>query len=96
MPTGINGAPPHLMLHSSGAFICSYGRREKPYGQRAAVSTDGGKTWEKEYVLNDQGPDYDLGYASSAELPDGKILSTYYQKCPGDSKCSILYTIWKL
>lgn len=95
-PTGICGAPPHLMLHSSGALILSYGRREKPYGQRAAVSYDYGKTWETEYILDTCDHSPDLGYASTAELPDGSLITVYYQKCPGDDHASILYTKWSL
>lgn len=95
-PTGICGAPPHLMRHSSGALILSYGRREKPYGQRAAVSYDDGKTWETEYVLDTCEHSADLGYASTAELPDGGLITLYYQKLPGDEQCSVLYTKWNL
>ena len=43
----ICGAPPHLLLHSSGALICSVGRRKEPFGQRAYVSYDGGETWTR-------------------------------------------------
>ena len=95
-PTGICGSPPHLMLHSSGALVCTYGRRTKPFGERAAVSYDMGKTWEDEYVLCDDAPDTDLGYPSTVELSDGSLLTVYYQKYPGDAKCSILQTRWRL
>lgn len=95
-PTGICGAPPHLMRHSGGALILTYGRREKPYGQRAAVSYDDGKTWMREYVLDTCDHSHDLGYATTAELPDGSLITVYYQKCPGDENASILYTKWSL
>jgi len=91
----VSGSPPHLLLHSSGAIICAYGRREVPYGERALVSYDDGETWE-DYVLHNEGPDGDLGYPASVELEDGSIFTLYYQKFPGDSKCSILYTKWTL
>ena len=90
------GAPPHLMTHSSGALICSYGRREAPYGQRAMVSYDNGKTWSAEYVLDTCDHSKDLGYPSTVELSDGSLITVYYQKCPGDDHCSILYAKWKL
>lgn len=97
-PTGVSGSPPHLMLHSSGALICSYGRREAPCGERAMVSFDLGKTWEDEYVLhnakNEQ--DGDLGYPSTVELADGSLMTVYYQKYEDDKKCSVLYTRWQL
>jgi len=91
----VSGSPPHLLLHSSGAIICAFGRREKPFGERALVSKDNGETWE-EYVLNVDGIDGDLGYPASVELSDGSVLTMYYQKAPGDRKCSILYTKWNL
>ena len=94
--TDVSGAPPHLMLHSSGALICTYGRREAPYSQRAMVSYDLGKTWEEEYILDDRSEVTDLGYGSTVELDDGSLLSVYYQKCTGDEQCSILYTRWRL
>lgn len=97
-PTGVSGSPPHLMMHSSGALICSFGRREAPCGERAIVSYDLGKTWEEEYVLDtawDEN-DGDLGYPATVELDDGSLITIYYQKYENDAKCSILYTKWKL
>jgi sialidase-1 len=94
--SGVSGSPPHLMLHSSGALICTYGRREPPFGERAMVSYDYGATWQDEYIIDERVSDSDLGYPASVELDDGSILTVYYQKFPGDSKCSILYSKWKL
>ena len=93
--TDVSGSPPHLMMHSSGAIICSYGRRQAPYGERAMVSYDLGVTWEDEYVL-DESPSGDLGYPSTVELSDGSLMTVYYQKYKDDKKCSILYTKWRL
>lgn len=94
--TNVSGAPPHLMCHSSGAIICTFGRREPPYGEYAIVSHDMGKTWTEEYVIDDNTDSRDLGYGSTLELADGSLLSVYYQRCPGDDYPSILYTKWKL
>lgn len=95
---GVSGSPPHLMLHSSGALICSYGRREHPRSIRAMVSYDLGETWEKEYLLDDRSKEFgaDLGYSSSVELSGGSILTVYYQKFPGDDTPSILSAKWSL
>lgn len=97
-PTGVSGSPPHLMMHSSGALICSYGRREYPCGERAMVSYDLGRTWSEDYVLCEpkdlnQG---DLGYPATVELDDGSLLTIYYQRYEDDAKTSILYTKWRL
>jgi len=90
------GTPPHFLLHSSGAVVLTYGRRVAPFGERARISYDGGKTWSKEIVISQEAPDWDLGYPSSVELSDGSILTVYYQKYLGDSYNSILYTKWQL
>ena len=94
-PLGISGAPGHLLVHSSGALILTYSRRETPIGERAAISYDGGKTWTEEYILTSDVP-YDNGYPATAELPDGSLLTVYYEKYGGDSKPSILCTKWSL
>ncbi|MGN1450821.1 MAG: sialidase family protein [Eubacteriales bacterium] len=96
--TGICGSPPHLLLHSSGALICSVGRRKPPFGERAYVSFDGGESWEDEYVLRDDAEGGDLGYPCTAELSDGSLFTVYYQQhSPEDGKNrSLLWTKWKL
>lgn len=100
------GSPPQLLLHSSGVLVCSYGYRhladptcgpEAHGGQRAILSYDGGLTWGEPVILRDDGPDDDLGYPCSCELPGGEILTVYYQKQRSAMEsCSVLYTIWKL
>jgi hypothetical protein len=95
-PTGVKGSPPHLLLHSSGAVVCVYGRREQPYGERAMISYDGCQTWQQDFVLRDDGPDSDLGYPASVELPDGSIFTLYYQKYAAGEKTSLLWTRWEL
>lgn len=94
--TGVSGAPPHLMRHSSGAVICSFGRREAPFGERVMISYDGGKTWDHEEILDLQERSSDLGYPSTVELDDGSLFTAYYQKHGTDTYTSILYTKWKL
>lgn len=92
----IHGSPPHLLRHSSGAIVLTYDWRHTPYGQRARISRDDGATWSDEIILRDDGPDGDLGYPCSVELPGGDILTVYYQKRPGESLCSILWTQWRI
>jgi hypothetical protein len=94
--TGIEGSPPHLLLHSSGAVLMSVGRRIKPYGERVYVSFDGGETFDNEYILSDDAKTSDLGYPSTAELPDGSLITAYYQAYKDDNVPSFLYTKWHL
>ena len=96
-PFGFHGSPPHLLVHSSGALICSYSYRQEPYGERIMISRDEGDSWDYDYILRDDGPDRDLGYPSSVELADGSLLTMYYQKVDSsDEKCSLLWSRWKL
>ncbi len=95
---GVDGSPPHLMLHSSGAVICSYSRRrsENDRGERACVSYDGGETWSEDYVLATKMRQGDHGYPASVELSDGSILTVYYMSYGNDTNCSVLSTRWRL
>ena len=86
-PTGLEGHPPHLLRLQSGAILCAYGYRHKPYGIRAALSRDEGDTWDTDHllILRDDAvcsdPDMaptDIGYPFSTQLADGTILTVYY------------------
>ena len=92
----VDGAPPHLLLHSSGVLICVYGYRHVPYGQRVIFSKDYGKTWIHDMPLREDGPSSDLGYPATAELDDGSLITVYYQKAAGDANASVMYTKWSL
>jgi len=90
------GSPPHLMRHSSGAIICTYGNRYHPYGIDYIVSRDEGKTWEKPRRISEDAFDTDMGYPASVETDDG-ILTVYYQKVGSRSeKCGLFATLWKI
>jgi hypothetical protein len=93
---GISGSPPHVFRHSSGAIVCVYGYRKTPFGQRVMISSDEDKTWKSDLILRDDGPESDLGYPASVELPDGRIFTVYYQKTKPGEKCSILWSCWEL
>jgi len=92
------GAPPHFMMHSSGALILSCGKRTAPCGQYARISWDKGLTWEKDIMIGPEAPEpvVDQGYPSTVELPNGDLFTTYYQRVPGDDYPSILCTRWSL
>lgn len=83
------GSPPHLLKHSSGMLICTYGYRERPYGIKAMFSGDQGRTWECGYDLYAGGVSGDLGYPSSVELDDGSILTVFYAH-PGENEPAVI------
>ena len=80
----------------------SYTERDKEVlGIRARLSYDGGLTWTREIVLTTDARVTsdnlsDLGYTSSVEISDGKILTVYYQRNKYESRASIYQVVWKL
>ena len=93
----VKGAPPSLLLHSSGTIVMSYGWRGEDPGQRMAFSRDGGRTWSLDWILRDDGPSSDLGYPSTVELADGSFRTVYYQKVHADDlNCALMTSHWKM
>ncbi len=90
------GSPPHVLVHSSGNLVLVYGYRREPFGERAKISTDNGKTWGGELILRDDAPSHDLGYPASVELNDGRILTLYYQKRDAAALPEIMYSVWDM
>ena len=50
----------------------------------------------QEILLSTESDYWDHGYPSTAELPDGTLITTYYQRYGEDQFNSILYTKWIL
>ena len=90
------GSPPHVLVHSSGNLVLVYGYRREPFGERAKISTDNGKTWGGELILRDDALSHDLGYPASVELNDGRILTLYYQKRDAAALPEIMYSVWDM
>jgi len=89
-----NGNPPALVRLGDGRVAVMYGFRGHPFGIRAKVSEDKGKTWGHEIILRDDGLRYDLGYPEAVLLPDGRIFVCYYIATPERREQHIAYTIW--
>lgn len=86
--------PPSLLRLQDGRLALTYGRRSAPFGIRARLSTDDGKTWSSEIVLRNDGGCWDLGYTRSVQRPDGKIVTVYYFNDSPDHERQIAATIW--
>ena len=73
-------SPANLLRLSNGDVLCTYGYRGEPgtVGVKAAISCDEGETWGPENIIVEGFPNWDCGYASSVELEDGRVLTTYY------------------
>ncbi len=89
------GSPPHLIKHSSGAVICTYGRRSDPCGECVRISRDNGMTFGAEHYIS-RAPSSDLGYPATVELDDGSLFSVYYQQLDGDENTSLMCCRWTL
>jgi sialidase-1 len=95
--TTIWGYPAHLLRLKNDWLLAVYGVRRKPYGERACISKDGGKSWDiANEVIFSESSNGDQGYPSSVQLDDGSILTVYYQiDQPGEKTC-LKATHWKL
>ncbi|MFN7924022.1 MAG: sialidase family protein [Bryobacteraceae bacterium] len=93
--TAVWGYPADVIELRDGRLLCTYGYRQKPYGVRVVLSRDGGKTWDVDHaiVLREDGGTSDLGYPSSVELPDGRVLTVYWinHEKPGDERSATRY-----
>jgi len=105
--TPVWGKPAHLLPVRDGRLVMTYGYRRPPWGVRACLSSDLGKTWDKdnEIIIRMDGGtpegqprrvgNTDLGYPVSMQLDDGRIFTVYYFNKDG-SNCFIAATFWEL
>jgi Neuraminidase (sialidase) len=89
-----NGNPPSLVRLKDGRLCAAYGYRAVPYGIRARISNDNGKTWGKEILLRTDGRTWDLGYTRMVVRPDGKVVTLYYFTTEKNKEEHIAATIW--
>jgi len=90
------GFPTHLLRLRDGRLLMSYGYRRVPFGNRARVSSDHGKSWSDEITISADGKDGDLGYPSTIELADGTLLTVWYQSMPKPTRAVLRQAKWRL
>ncbi len=88
-------SPPDLRLLADGRTLLSRGYRREPFGIRAYLSEDEGSTWPAEIVLREDGLDKDVGYPTTVQLDDERVLTVYYWHGE-DQIRHLLGTIWEL
>lgn len=88
------GNPPSLIRLRDGRLYLTYGYRAAPYGMRARLSSDEGRTWQPEVVLRGDGGGRDLGYPRSVQRADGRVVVVYYFHDEPKSDRYIAATIW--
>jgi len=90
------GFPSHLLKLRDGRLVMSYGYRRPPYGNRARVSADNGKSWGDEISLSEDGPNGDLGYPSTVEMGDGELLTVWYEASASTQLGVLRQAKWRL
>ena len=88
------GNPATLTRLASGDLALTYGWRLPPYGIRARVSDDDGRTWSREFILADDGASWDLGYPRTVQRADGRCVTMYYHHRADRPERFIAATIW--
>jgi hypothetical protein len=91
---GSVGNPPSMIRLRDGRLCLTYGYRSAPYGIRAKLSSDEGKTWGNEIMLRDDAGTWDLGYPRTLQRADGKVVTIYYFNDAKDSERYIAASIW--
>ncbi len=86
--------PPAMVRTKTGRLALVYGYRSAPFGMRAVVSDDEGKSWSTPIVLRSDGGDGDLGYPRAVLRSDGKLVTCYYFNEHTDGERFIGATIW--
>ncbi len=88
------GNPPALIRLRDGRVCLAYGVRKPPFRMEARLSSDGGHSWSRPFVLRGDGASRDLGYPRSVQRPDGKVVTVYYFHDPAHVERTIDATIW--
>jgi hypothetical protein len=92
---GSGGNPPALTRLQDGRICLVYGYRAQPFGIRARISEDNGRSWGEVIHLRDDGTASDLGYPRTVQRPDGTLVTTYYYNDHPDTERFIGATLWK-
>jgi sialidase-1 len=93
---GVWGLPSHLLRLRDGRLLMTYGHRRKPFGNQARLSSDNGQTWGEAMIISGDGKGGDLGYPSTVELPDGTLLTVWYESMAEPKLAVLRQVTWRL
>lgn len=93
--TGRGGNPPAMTLLSDGRLCITYGYRDEPWGIRAVLSEDQGRSWGQPVVLREDAGNLDIGYPRTAQRPDGVLVTAYYYNDHPEGDRYIAATLWR-
>jgi sialidase-1 len=92
---GVWGLPSHLLRLRDDRLVMTYGHRRQPFGNQARVSRDHGRTWSEPLPISADGAAGDLGYPSTVELADGRLLTVWYEK-PAAGAATLRQAVWRI
>ncbi|WP_230208432.1 exo-alpha-sialidase [Microlunatus sp. Gsoil 973] len=92
--TGNGGNPPALVRLPDDRLVLVYGSRAEPYGLRAVISDDDGKSWSPS-VLTDDIAVRDMGYPRAVVMDDATVLAVYYANSATRSERYIEAVRWR-
>jgi len=93
---GVWGLPSHLLRLRDGRILMTYGYRRSPFGIQARVSSDGGQTWSLPLVLSEDGATSDLGYPSTVEPGNGRLITVWYETLANSPRAVLRQLSWSL
>ena len=89
------GNPGALLRLADGRLALIYGYRAQPFGIRAVLSEDEGRTWGSLITLRADAADWDLGYPRAVQRPDGVVVVAYYYNDAKGPERYIAASLWK-
>ncbi len=84
------------MRLADGRILMTYGHRRRPYGNKARVSADAGRTWSDAMIISGDGAGGDLGYPSTVQLGDGSLLTVWYERLKTSPRAVLRQARWRL
>jgi hypothetical protein len=93
---GVWGLPSHLLRLRDGRLLMSYGHRRAPIGNQARFSEDEGATWSEPMLVSSDAASGDMGYPSTVELDDGRLVTVWYELPRGAEQAVLRQARWRL
>ncbi len=93
---GVWGVPSFLLRLHDGRLLMTYGHRRAPLGNQARLSGDQGRTWSEPLIISGDGVSGDLGYPSTVEMPDGSLLTVWYESMKSPAKAVLRQACWRI
>ncbi len=87
------GSSPHITMLANGNLLCAY--CPPCGGVRMRLSTDAGKTWSQEKLI-DAVAGKEVTRITSVQQPDGSVITVYNHRFATEKPTRLKYTHWSL